>query len=86
MKRILLPLAFAVALPGLALAAMPAVGDHLGSTPEELKTALDAAGCPVDEIGAEYGMVEAKCQDAAGQNWEVYIDPATGNVTDVKAN
>lgn len=77
---ILLP---SVALPGLALAAMPAVGDAVGITPEAIRAAMEAAGCPVDEIEAEKGKIEAKCHDAAGKAWEVYIDPATGNVTDV---
>jgi hypothetical protein len=75
--------ALAIAVPGIALAGMPAVGEKLGTTPDAIKAALGAAGCPVDEIEAEKGKIEAKCHDAAGKAWEVYIDPATGVVADV---
>lgn len=76
----------AVCLPGLALAALPAVGDRLGTSPDEVKAALAAAGCPVEEIGAEDGYVEAKCRSAEGKVWEIYLDPATGVVAAVKAD
>ncbi len=75
--------ALAIAVPGLAMAGMPAVGDVVGTTPEAVKAALEAAGCPVDEIEPEKGMVEAKCHDATGKAWEIYIDPASGKVTNV---
>jgi hypothetical protein len=74
-----------VALPGVALAAtLPKTGDVLGTTPEALTTALNAAGCMVDEIGAEDGMIEAKCHLAAGEAYEIYVDPATGAVAEVE--
>lgn len=85
MQKLLLPLAF-VTLSPLAAFAMPAVGDMIGTDPETAKTALEAAGCVVDEFEAEDGMIEAKCKDTAtGADMEVYIDPATGLVTDIKA-
>jgi Peptidase propeptide and YPEB domain len=70
-------------LPGLAMAGMPAVGDMPGTTPEAVRAALDAAGCPVDALEAEKGKIEAKCHDATGKTWDVYIDPATGKVAEV---
>lgn len=75
--------ALAVAVPGLAMAGMPAVGDVIGTTPDAVKAALEAAGCTVDEIEPEKGKVEAKCHEASGKEWEVYIDPASGKVTNV---
>lgn len=76
--------AFALALPTLALAAAPKAGDVLGKTPDEVKVALEKAGCTVTAFGAEDGMVEAKCTDKAGMKHEVYIDPSNGTVTNVK--
>ncbi len=84
MQKLLLSVAFAAFAPMAALA-MPAVGDVVGADPETAKAALDAAGCPVDEFEAEDGKIEAKCTDAAtGSAMEVYIDPASGAVTDIK--
>lgn len=85
MKLKLLP-ALVLTLTPFAALAMPAVGDLIGTEPEAAKLALEAAGCPVDDFEAEDGMIEAKCKDAAtGAAMEVYIDPASGKVTDVKA-
>jgi hypothetical protein len=70
----------------IAASAMPAVGDMIGTDPETAKTALEKAGCPVDEFEAEDGKIEAKCTDTAtGKAMEVYIDPATGKVADITA-
>lgn len=72
-------------LTPVAALAMPAVGDMIGTDPETAKVALEAAGCPVDEFEAEDGKIEAKCTDAAtGHAMEVYIDPASGKVTEIK--
>ena len=85
MQKFLLPLAFATFSP-LAALAMPAVGDLIGTDPDTATAALEAAGCTVDEFEAEDGKIEAKCKDTAtGANMEVYIDPASGLVTDIKA-
>jgi hypothetical protein len=66
--------------------AMPAIGDIVGTNPDEAKAALEKAGCPVDEFEAEDGKIEAKCKDAAtGAAMEVYIDPKTGAVTEIKS-
>ena len=85
MQKLLLPLAIALLAPVAALA-MPVVGDVVGTDPEAAKAALETAGCPVDEFEAEDGKIEAKCTDAAtGAAMEVYIDPASGAVTDIKS-
>jgi hypothetical protein len=77
--------AFPFAAP-LAAVAMPVVGDMIGTDPDTAKAALEKAGCPVDEFEAEDGKIEAKCKDAAtGADMEVYIDPATGKVVDIKS-
>lgn len=89
MKTKLLSILAVATLPlaaPLAAFAMPVVGDMIGTEPEAAKAALEKAGCPVDEFEAEDGKIEAKCKDAAtGAAMEVYIDPATGKVTDIKS-
>lgn len=77
-------LAATMTLAPLAALAMPAVGDVVGTSPEAASAALAAAGCTVDEFEAEGGKIEAKCKDAAGKMFEVYIDPKTGAVTEIK--
>ena len=81
-----LALASASLFAPMAALAMPAVGDVVGTDPEAAKAALESAGCTVDEFEAEDGKIEAKCKDSAtGEMMEVYIDPASGAVTDIKA-
>lgn len=78
-------LALALVAP-VAAFAMPKVGDVVGTNPEEAKAAIEKAGCMVDEFEAEDGKIEAKCKDSeTGKDMEVYIDPKTGAVTDIKA-
>lgn len=85
MKLKLLTILALTSMPMAALA-MPAVGDMIGTEPEAAKAALEKAGCPVTEFEAEDGKIEAKCKDAAtGQAMEVYLDPATGKVVEIKA-
>jgi hypothetical protein len=70
----------------IAALAMPAVGDMIGTDPEAAKAALEKAGCTVNEFEAEDGKIEAKCTDTAtNKAMEVYIDPATGKVADIKS-
>lgn len=78
-------LALALSLAPLAAAAMPAVGDHVGTNPADATAALQKAGCMVSEFEAEDGKIEAKCADASGARWEIYIDPKSGNVTKASA-
>ncbi len=74
----------ALAIPGAALA-LPEVGDTLGTKADEVRPALEAAGCPVADFEVEDGMVEAKCTDvASGAMWEIYINPKTGVVERMK--
>lgn len=81
-----LPTLALVMLSPLAALAMPVVGDMIGTDPETAKVALEKAGCVVDEFEAEDGKIEAKCKDiATGNDMEVYIDPASGKVADVKS-
>lgn len=80
-----LPLVLAALLLPAAAMAMPSVGQVVGTTPDEAKAALEAAGCPVDEFEAEDGKIEAKCTETeTSKHWEVYIDPASGAVVEIK--
>ncbi|WP_349295521.1 PepSY domain-containing protein (plasmid) [Thioclava sp. 'Guangxiensis'] len=81
-KTILLATAL-IAAPMLACT-MPAIGDHIGTTPEAASVALADAGCTVTKFGAEDGMIEAECDDADKAHWEVYIDPTSGDVVKIK--
>jgi hypothetical protein len=85
MQKLILPLALAALTPMAALA-MPALGDMVGTDPDTARAALEKAGCPVTEFEAEDGKIEAKCKDSAtGAEMEVYIDPASGKVVEIKA-
>ena len=85
MHKLILSLTVATLTP-MAAIAMPAIGDVVGTDPVAAKAALETAGCMVDEFEAEDGKIEAKCKDAAtGKGMEVYIDPASGAVVDIKA-
>ncbi len=85
MKKTILFAAAAFAVP-FAANAMPAVGDHVGTSPDAARAALATAGCKVSKFEAEGGKIEAKCYDASNVRWEVYIDPKSGNVTKIKAD
>ena len=79
-------LALAISVTPAAAFAMPAVGDVVGTNPEDATAALKTAGCEVTEFEAEGGKIEAKCTDTAtSKGMEVYIDPASGKVVDIKA-
>ena len=85
MKLKLLSILALSAMP-MAAAAMPAVGDMIGTDPTTATAALEAAGCKVAEFEAEDGKIEAKCTDTATNKlMEVYLDPATGKVVEIKA-
>ncbi len=84
--KLLLPLTFAALTAPMAALAMPAVGDIVGTNPADATAALEKAGCKVVEFEAEDGKIEAKCTDAATSKlMEVYIDPKTGAVVEIKA-
>ncbi|MFO1203203.1 MAG: PepSY domain-containing protein [Tabrizicola sp.] len=85
MKLKFLTILALASLPMAAIAA-PVVGDMIGTDPETAKAALEKAGCPVTAFEAEDGKIEAKCTDTAtNKPMEVYIDPATGKVADIKS-
>ncbi|WP_435259493.1 PepSY domain-containing protein [Thioclava sp. FR2] len=84
MKKFLI-VALATLTAPVAALAMPAVGDIVGTNPTDATAALAAAGCTVDEFEAEGGKIEAKCKDETGKMFEVYIDPKTGAVTEIKS-
>lgn len=80
-----LALAFAALLLPAAALAMPTIGAVVGTNPEAARAALETAGCMVDEFEAEDGKIEAKCTETGtGKLWEVYIDPTSGAVVDMK--
>lgn len=81
----LLTLTLALAALPLAALAAPTVGAVVGTNPADATAALAALGCKVTAFEAEDGKIEAKCTDEAGKPLEVYIDPATGAVTEVKS-
>lgn len=83
MKKMLAVVVALTAAPFAAMA-LPAVGDMVGTNPDDAKAALEKAGCMVDEFEAEDGKIEAKCTDAEKKMWEIYIDPASGKVVEIK--
>ena len=85
--KTLFALTLTLFLAPMIASALPVVGDVVGTTPETATAALDAAGCKVDSFEPEDGKIEAECTEAATTKaWEIYIDPKTGAVTEVKAN
>ena len=84
MKTKTLAITFALMTAPMAALAMPAVGDVVGTNPNDATAALEKAGCKVQDFEAEGGKIEAKCTDANNAHWEVYIDPASGDVVKVK--
>ena len=85
MKLKLLSILALTSLPMAAMAA-PVVGDMIGTDPETAKAALEKAGCTVNAFEAEDGKIEAKCTDTATNKlMEVYLDPASGKVVEIKS-
>ncbi|OYW58045.1 MAG: hypothetical protein B7Z10_02575 [Rhodobacterales bacterium 32-66-7] len=85
MKNLLSLTLAALTFPMAALA-MPAVGDIVGTNPADATAALEKAGCKVAAFEAEGGKIEAKCTDTATSKLvEVYIDPKTGAVLELKS-
>ena len=82
MKKTLLIAAMTCA--PFAAMAMPVVGNVVGTNAAVATAALAAKGCAVTAFEAEDGSIEAQCTDEAMKVWEVYIDPKTGAVTEVK--
>jgi hypothetical protein len=77
--------ALSLAAAPIAAAAMPVIGDVIGTNPTQAAAALKAAGCEVVSYESEDGMIDARCTDiATGLLMEIAIDPKTGAVADVK--
>lgn len=86
MKIRILALTVVLGTAPLTALAMPVVGDIVGTTPEAATAALKEKGCTVAKFEAEGGRIEAKCtDDATGNAIEVYIDPASGAVVEIKS-
>jgi Peptidase propeptide and YPEB domain len=84
--KLKLPFVLVLSALPLSAGAMPLVGDLIGTDPDTAKAALEKAGCVVQAFEAEDGKIEAKCNDVAtGKAMEVYIDPASGKVADIKS-
>ncbi len=88
MKRsLMLALTLAALSAPLAAYALPVVGDIVGTNPKDATAALETAGCKVSSFEAEDGKIEAKCTDAAtNKMMEIYIDPKTGAIVDMKTD
>lgn len=76
-----------LALSPMAAMALPVVGDVVGTNPTDATAALAAAGCTASQFEAEDGKIEAEClETASGKTWEIYIDPKSGAVTEIKSS
>jgi hypothetical protein len=74
----------ALALPlGFAAASSELMGTTLGKSAGEITASLTALGYEVRKIKPEDGMLEAHAMKD-GKRYELYVDPATGNVAKVK--
>lgn len=73
----------AIALPAsLALAAV-AAGDYAGKTEAEIAESLKQQGYEVRKVESEDGYLEAYALQE-GARYEIYIDPASGKVVQIK--
>ncbi|MEP3277769.1 MAG: PepSY domain-containing protein [Stappiaceae bacterium] len=80
-KTIAVALAFVTA-PTLALAEI-SVGDSVGKTEVEIRSALTKQGYSVEEIEQEDGKFEAEVA-LNGEKFEIEIDPQSGDVLEVE--
>ncbi len=78
-------LAATLALPAsFAAASSELDGAALGKSADDIRTTLIAQGYEVRKVRAEDGKIEAYAVKD-GRKFEIYVDPASGTVTDVKA-
>ena len=49
---------------------------------EQIKSKLGEQGYKVEKVEIEGGCAEAKGEDAKGKRVELYVDPATANITE----
>ncbi|WP_299480789.1 PepSY domain-containing protein [uncultured Roseibium sp.] len=71
-----------VASMGVAAAAV-SLGDKLGTSEDEIRSALTQQGYTVEEIEAEDGKLEAEVT-LDGQEMEVVVDAASGMVLELE--
>jgi len=71
-----------LASTGIALAAV-SVGDTLGTTEDDIRAALTAAGYTVEEIETEDGELEAEVT-LDGQQMEVVVDAKSGAILEME--
>lgn len=71
-----------VASMGVAAAAV-SLGDKLGTSEDEIRSALTEQGYTVEEIEAEDGKLEAEVT-LDGQEMEVVVDAASGMVLELE--
>ena len=78
-------LAAALALPlSFAAASSELDGAMVGKSADEIKATLTAQGYEVRKIETEDGKLEAYAMKD-GKKFEIYVDPTSGTVTEVKA-
>ena len=68
----------------VAAAASVTLGDKLGTSEDQIRTALEAQGYVIEEIEAEDGGFEVEAV-LNGQSLEIYLDGETGAVTEMEA-
>ena len=83
-SRLLICLAVAAVLalpvgPAFALSS----GDYVGKTAAEITKSLEQQGYKVNEIESEDDLLEAKA-DIDGKPYEIYTDPRTGKIVEIK--
>jgi len=71
-----------LASTGFALAAV-SLGDKLGTTEDDIRTALTSQGYTVEEIEIEDGEIEAEVS-LDGQEMEVVVDSKSGLVLEME--
>ncbi len=72
----------AIAIPASALAAV-SVGETVGTSDEEIRAKLEAAGYMVDEIEREDGEIEVEAS-LDGRSFEIEIAPDSGIVVEME--
>jgi len=81
-KSLIAGAAVLITAPSIALAAV-SLGDVVGTTDEEIRAKLEAAGYVIDEIEREDGEIEVEAT-LDGQELEFVIAPDTGTVMEME--
>lgn len=84
MKRhVLLPAALSVLLAGAAFAVEPSLGANLGTSIEDISTALSADGYEMTKYEREGNRIEVYAVKGDARH-ELYVDATTGEVTKIE--